>query len=160
MNLFPCTRTYTRVCSGWTSTSVMAIRCASGDLWLDSDFDEWSVKMLSLSVSSSPFTQRRDSLCACLGHTWGGGVMTACVLVAVGVGCRINAPLNVWYFGNPQSHVSGTCGHYTSHWSGVRLWLKRQRARGLNTVTPAVLMGKSMIFPLLHFSCFEIITSI
>lgn len=89
-----------------------------------------------------------------------GGVMTACVLLGMGVGSRVNAPLNMSYFGNPQSHVSGTCRHYTSHWSGVKLWLKRQRAWGLNTTTPAVLMGKSMIFPLfLHFSCFEIFTS-
>lgn len=116
--------------------------------------------MLSLSVSSSPLTQRRDSLCACLGHTGGRGVRTACGFVAVGVG-SINAPLDVYCFGSPQSHVSGTCRHYTDHRSGVRLWLKQQRTWGLNIITPAALMGKSMICPLrLHMSCFEIITSI
>lgn len=108
----------------------------------------------------APPLRRGGTACALVWDTlgdWGAEarVMTACVLVAVGVGSRVNATPNVSYSGNPRSHVSGTCGHYTSHWSG--LWLTLQRAPGLTTVTRAVLTGKPMI---LLFSCFEIMTSI
>lgn len=61
------------------------VRGPSGVRWdpqLDSDFDEWSVKMFSLSVSSSPVTGK-DSLCTRLGHTWGvGGLLLHVSLLA------------------------------------------------------------------------------
>lgn len=147
MNLFLCTSTHSSSCSSWWSTSAMAIRCASGDPRLDSDFDEWSVKMLSLSVSSSRFPRGRDSLRARLGHTCRvQGAITARVLVGVGAGSRVNAPLNVWWFGDAQTLHKSLAG-------GQAAIETAKNTRGLNTFTPTVLMGKSMIFPFLHFSC-------
>lgn len=127
------TLTRAHMCSGWVGTSARTIRRVSGEsskAELNTDFDEWSVKTMSPSWPPPPLPRR---VCECA--RWkGGGDRGLSLHVFLSMCGREQLCLklrSVYYFGNPWSPVwMARLRRNTSQWSGVRWWVKWQRAQG------------------------------
>lgn len=83
------------------------------------------------------YPREGQPVCVCmLEKGVSGGYLCMCSCLRGCVRSCVYAPPSVYCFGNPRPHMwMAWQRHYTSQRFGIRLWVKWQRARGLNTLT-------------------------